>query len=330
MGIIPRVDQASPAFIHVDVDDLWAIAECYGLQVAEEWAHHVSTDALPRFAQLFRDHGIHATFFVVGRDLESPSYVDLVKTLLADGHRLANHSYTHNLHFRTLSLEETGEEIAVTHRLGQEKLNLSMQGFRAPGYGWSRQLLTVLDRQGYRYDASLMPGPYGGIFRWMDRRISKGNWQRRDEMLTALPHAHANWKDQPKTQYPLFSDTWNSLFPAPVSGTGLVEIPSATSGILRLPFQAGVCMRLGWPYFRACFQPFRRIPALPFVFLFHAADLADFSQVPHEWFQKTAFFNKPVQERYQLAKRFLTAITSSRPIVTTEQWLAAPTPSTNS
>lgn len=325
MGIIPRVDQASPAFIHVDVDDLWAIAECYGLQVAEEWAHHVSTDALPRFAQLFRNHGIQATFFIVGRDLESASYVELVRTLLADGHSVANHSYSHDLHFRALSPEEMGEEITATHRLGQEKLNLTMQGFRAPGYGWSRQLLTVLDRQEYRYDASLMPGPYGGIFRWMDRRISIGSLARSGNgSIPVFPHSKANWKDQPKTQYPLFSDTWNSLYPAPVSGTGLVEIPSATSGILRLPFQAGVCMRLGWPYFRVCFEPFRRIPALPFIFLFHAADLADFSQVPHEWFQKTAFFNSPLQERYKLAERFLTAITSCRPIVTTEQWLASP------
>src|SRR5690606_13780926 len=26
---------------------------------------------------------------------------------------------------------------------------------------------------GYRYDASLMPSPFGGVFRWMDARLQK-------------------------------------------------------------------------------------------------------------------------------------------------------------
>ena len=52
------------------MDDLWAVAECYGYTVAEEWADHISRDALPRFESLFREQNIKATFFIVGRDLE--------------------------------------------------------------------------------------------------------------------------------------------------------------------------------------------------------------------------------------------------------------------
>ena len=40
-----------------------------------------------------------------------------------------------------------------------------------PGYAASAQLTDLLDDLGYKYDGSLMPGPYGPVFRWMDRRL---------------------------------------------------------------------------------------------------------------------------------------------------------------
>lgn len=304
MGIIPKVDQPSPAFIHVDVDDLWAIAECYGYEVAEQWAHHVSADALPRFQKLFREEGLEATFFVVGRDLESAPYVDLIQKLLQAGHCVANHSYTHNLRFRALTSTDMAEEIDRCHALVKSALDVDLKGFRAPGYAVSQQLLELLEVRGYKYDASLMPGPYGAVFRWMDGRMQRETGLAAD-----------------KTQYPLLADTWNSLYPTPVRSSRLVEVPSATAPLLRLPFQAGVCMRLGWPYFRACFEPYRWNRALPVVFLFHAADLADFSDVPYDLFRRSSFFNKPVEDRLALARRFLMTIQAYRPVVTTEDWL---------
>src|SRR5690606_20977568 len=111
-----------------------------------------------------------------------------------------------------------------------------------------------------------------------------------------------------KTQYPLISDALRPLYPAPIQHGRLVEIPTATSPLARLPFQAGVCMRLGYRYFSACLLPFRINPALPFVFLFHAADLTDFSPVPYPLFRQSAFFNMPIERRLNLAQRFLHAI----------------------
>ena len=73
MGLIPKVDKPSPAFIHIDVDDLWAVAECYGYTVAEEWADHISRDALPRFEPVSRTE-YQSYIFIVGRDLEGGNY----------------------------------------------------------------------------------------------------------------------------------------------------------------------------------------------------------------------------------------------------------------
>lgn len=322
MGFIPNVDKASLAFIHVDVDDLWAIAECYGYDIAEQWAHHVSTDALPRFRALFFEFGIKATFFTVGRDLESPLYIRHIRRLLDDGHQAANHSYSHSLNFRALPPGEMEMEIDKCHALGKSALGIDFQGFRAPGYAWSKQLVQLLDKRGYKYDASLMPGPYGPVFRWMDSRLQTNKSFNPNAIGASPPNDHSGKPEFPKTQYPLYSDTWNSLYPTQMPGTRLIEIPSATSGLLRLPFQAGVCMRLGRPYFRACFEPYRWHKTLPFVFLFHAADLADFSPVPGDLFQQSSFFNMPIEKRLNSARNFLRVITENRPIITTEQWLA--------
>ena len=59
------------AFIHVDIDDLWSIGECYGVGVPHEQAGLVYRDALPRFRALFAETGVRATFFAVGRDVQN-------------------------------------------------------------------------------------------------------------------------------------------------------------------------------------------------------------------------------------------------------------------
>ncbi len=304
MGLIPKVDKPSPAFVHVDVDDPWAVANCYGYDVAAQWAHYISNDALPRFQQLFEEAGVSATFFVVGQDLEHADYTGKLKALLEAGHRAANHSWSHSLRFRAMAPSEMSEEIDKAHSIITDRLGTAPKGFRAPGYAWSQQLVTLLEDKGYKYDASLMPGPYGSVFRWMDSRMQQPG------TTPAL-----------KTQYPLLYDAFHSLYPTPVRGGRLIEIPSATAPLARLPFQAGVCMRLGYGYFRACFDPYRWNKALPFVFLFHAADVADFSNVPYPLFRKSKFFNLPVTYRLNLARRFLATIRQHRPVVTTEDWL---------
>ncbi len=312
----------APAFIHIDVDDLWAVAECYGLSVAAELRHHITNNGLPRFASLFSRLGLRATFFVVGRDLESTSFIQHLSQLLDDGHEIANHSHTHRLDFRALSHDDISAEIMQCHRLGSEKLGRQMIGFRAPGYAASPALTQVLQAHKYRYDASLMPSPFGPVFRWMDNRLQRQARQtplHSSEMINHPPPAAT----QIKTQYPLVSDTFHTLWPKPLGddASALIRLPSAIAPGLRLPFQAGVCMRLGWPYFRANFELYRRLPALPFTFLFHAADLADFSSIPIPFFKNSSFFGTPVNKRLTLAERFLETISECRPIITTEDWL---------
>lgn len=298
----------APAFIHVDVDDFWAISECYGISVPAEEANLVTRDALPRLGKLFAELGIQATFFAVGKDLQVPEVANLYRTLCSEGHAIGNHSWSHPLNFRNLSEAELTTQVARTQALAESVLGRTPVGFRAPGYGASPLLWRVLAQQGFAYDSSLMPGPYGPVFRFMDGRLQKqaGGHRLKD-----------------KTQYPRLRDTLHPLHPFPVSGGTLLEIPVAASPLLRLPFQAGVCMRLGPKYFQAQLAAYRKRPDLPLLFLLHAADVADFGCATHPFFRKVGYFATPAADKVRRLTNYLQQIQEFRKVELTESWLSS-------
>lgn len=299
-------DSPAPAFVHVDVDDLWAIGECYGVPVPDSEAHSVSLQTLPRLGELFAELGITATFFVVGKDLEEPGIAALYRQLCSAGHTVANHSWSHPLNFRRLPQKQMKEQVTRSQLIIEQTLGITPVGFRAPGYGASDLLHNILAEQGFLYDSSLMPGPYGTVFRFLDARM------RRKAGSPPVPG---------KTQYSRLRDTWNPLHPFSVAGGKLLEIPVATSPVMRLPFQAGVCMRLGERYFGTHLRAFENRPALPLLFLLHAADVADFSGIRHSFFQQNPYFAQPAKEKVLLLRSFLKQIVSARKIMLTEDWL---------
>ena len=306
------------AFVHVDLDDLWAIGACYGVSVPEELAAHVYRDAIPRLSALFDQAGVPATFFVVGRDAADAGRATMLRGLRDAGHALANHSWEHNLNYRRLSEGELERDVARTERAMQENLGVTPRGFRAPGYGASPALLAVLARRGYAYDSSIMPGPWGWVFRALDRRMQRAT-------------GNAGSMGTAKSQYSRWGEAFGPLAPYAVdvdhpqkrrAGSPLLEIPAATAPLLRLPFQAGVCMRLGETYFRALLKSFALKPAMPILLLFHGADLTDFTPVELPFFRQAGFFNTPIAQREKLAKTFLKALTQAADVTTTESWLA--------
>lgn len=292
--------------MHVDLDDLWAIAECYGIRVDDEQRHLVCLDALPRLRALFDNLRIRATLFVVGSDLANAEIADQLRLCLGK-QQLANHSFSHRLDFRALPGDVMAEEINRAAAAIEDKLGTKPVGFRAPGYGFSEQLATTLAEHGYLYDSSLMPGPYGFVFRWVDARLQK----------------QAGERVRNKTQYSTFGDARRPISPFRVAGTSLLELPAATSPFLRLPFQAGVCMRLGRRYFDMQLRAFAKRPGVPFVFLMHAADIADFTMVRHPFFQQVGYFKRPVAEKTQMLEYFLRQINETRTVTTMEEWLSS-------
>jgi hypothetical protein len=148
------------ASISIDLDGIGCYYKIHGLGVPPpELEHAILERALPRAAALFAKHGVHVTWFVVGRDVESHApNGDRLKALADAGDELGNHSYSHPYELARLDAREIDDEIARCDRI-LRALSPRVRGFRAPGYDVSPVMLDVLARLGYRYDSSVFPSP---------------------------------------------------------------------------------------------------------------------------------------------------------------------------
>ena len=149
--------------ISVDLDPLTAYYQIHGLgNPPPPLKATIIRRVLPRFAELFDEAGVPATFFIVGRELErSQEAQELVRQLAEAGHELGNHTYTHPYDLCRLAPEAIAEEIRRAHEviagtIGEQR---APQGFRSPGYFINGEVLARLVAQGYRYDSSMFPSP---------------------------------------------------------------------------------------------------------------------------------------------------------------------------
>ncbi|MBN2574019.1 MAG: polysaccharide deacetylase family protein [Deltaproteobacteria bacterium] len=118
--------------------------------------------ALPRLGELFAKHGIRATLFAVGRDLEEDAEgARILADLAKAGHEIASHSYSHLYDLVRRPREEMAAEIDRAHAAIAAVAGRAPVGFRAPGYEISAGLIDLLCERGYRYDSSTFPAiPY--------------------------------------------------------------------------------------------------------------------------------------------------------------------------
>ena len=156
--------QNTIASVSVDLDAVACYWRIHGLPGAppDEVRHLVLRRCLPRFADLFAEAGVKATFFVVGSDLHEDSEGRaLLAELAADGHELANHSFTHPYHLVRLPRADIAAEIDAAHAAIGDCAGRPPVGFRAPGYNLSAPVIDLLCERAYRYDSSVFPAlPY--------------------------------------------------------------------------------------------------------------------------------------------------------------------------
>jgi len=80
------------AAINVDIDSLHLYYRIHGLDESSA-TNAVWERGVVRFAELFAELGVKATFFVVASDLERwPEARRIAAQLVADGHELGSHS----------------------------------------------------------------------------------------------------------------------------------------------------------------------------------------------------------------------------------------------
>lgn len=124
--------------------------------------HRVDIEAVPRVLATLRRYAIPASFACIGRWIEE--YPDVHRAIVADGHEIVNHSYTHPDHpelspkrsFRDCSPVERHEEIERCHAVCMRVLRDEPVGFRIPHFGraFTGDTYEILQRLGYRYSSS--------------------------------------------------------------------------------------------------------------------------------------------------------------------------------
>lgn len=112
-----------------------------------------STTVTPEVLNILKENDVHATFFVTGQNIERGGYKakELLKEELANGHAIANHSYSHDYKTlypnRTLDLEAFKEDFAKTDNLLKDILGkyFSTRVIRCPGGHMSWKGMDDLD-----------------------------------------------------------------------------------------------------------------------------------------------------------------------------------------
>lgn len=90
----------------------------------------------PKILALLDQYNIKATFFVIAKQV--PANREIVKQIVARGHTLANHTYSHNI--PKITADTIVDEITKAHKTMVETIGKQIPGrllFRAPGLAWN-------------------------------------------------------------------------------------------------------------------------------------------------------------------------------------------------
>ena len=88
-------------------------------------------DLTPRLLDILRQQGVRATFYVIGRNVET--YPDIARRIVAEGHEIANHSWSHPA-LTSIGAGRLNSEIANTSQVIQRVTGRRPTNMRPP-YG---------------------------------------------------------------------------------------------------------------------------------------------------------------------------------------------------
>jgi len=108
--------------------------------------------AVPLILDVLRRREVRASFFIPGRVAER--HPGRVEEIVAAGHEIAHHGYTHTSPTK-LSREEEEAEL-VKGREVLEGFGVEVRGYRSPSWDFSEHTLSLLETHGFAYSSNLM------------------------------------------------------------------------------------------------------------------------------------------------------------------------------
>ncbi|TWU21229.1 Peptidoglycan deacetylase [Novipirellula galeiformis] len=148
-----------PHILSVDVEDYFQVSAFEHRITRDEWPTlpcrvEASTD---RLLQLFADHDVHGTFFVLG--WVARRYPELVRRIAQAGHELASHGYWHRLVY-DLTPEAFRQDIRDSREAIGDAAGVAVTAYRAPSFSITERSMWALDvlvEEGFTVDSSIFP-----------------------------------------------------------------------------------------------------------------------------------------------------------------------------
>jgi polysaccharide deacetylase family protein (PEP-CTERM system associated) len=144
----------------VDVEDYFHVGNFAHVIDRDRWDDmpEVAPAATLRLLDLFAEHQVHGTFFVLGWFAQR--HPDIVRAIAAAGHEVACHGFAHQA-VDTLSPSQFREDVHRAKAMLEDQIGGRVIGYRAPSFTinpTSEWALDVLIEEGFTYDSSLYPG----------------------------------------------------------------------------------------------------------------------------------------------------------------------------
>ncbi|MFK5954680.1 MAG: DUF3473 domain-containing protein [Desulfobacterium sp.] len=110
---------------------------------------------------------VRATFFILGWIAER--LPGLVQEIVSRGHEVASHGVNHEL-CTSLSPRTLFNDLDRSRKVLEDLIGVQVLGYRAPSFAISNQILSLVDKAGYAYDASYNSFEHHGRYGKIDIR----------------------------------------------------------------------------------------------------------------------------------------------------------------
>jgi peptidoglycan/xylan/chitin deacetylase (PgdA/CDA1 family) len=218
------------ASLSLDMDDKWCYMKIHGDEGWETFPSYLPV-FVPRVLDFLEDLNLKITFMVVGQDADREQNHELLRSLVAAGHEIGNHSYNHESWMHLYQPDQIEEDLIKAEMAIERATRQRPVGFRGPGFSISYQIMKTLAQRGYLYDASTFPtylGPLARAYYFMTTRLTPEEKAMRRELF-------GTFKDGLRTNAPY---RWR------YEGFDLIEIPVTTFPVAKVPIHISYVLYL--------------------------------------------------------------------------------------
>lgn len=260
------------ASLSLDLDNKWSYMKTHG---NPDWTSLPSylNCVVPRVLDFLDRHEVRLTFFVVGQDAALPEHRSVLRSIVQRGHEVGNHSFHHQPWLHLYSAAQLEHELELAEDAIEIATGVRPRGFRGPGYSLSENVLRILARRRYWYDASTLPtfiGPLARTYYFMSARLTTEEREERKKLF-------GTFRDGVR---PIRPYSWV------LDDTRLLEIPVTTFPGVRLPIHFSYILYIALynraaahAYFRAALAACRTAGVQPSLLL-HPLDFLGRGEAP--------------------------------------------------